>query len=131
VIQRVRCADLLVTLQEKFDDLQLQGLELDPPSDDEEWLAAGRTGEQKSENGESSPIVSRVVAAPKVYPKVKVKLFLPKDGKVGDEMIATAPSGWVSHIRVPQGAQPGEFFEVEIENRPMRRKLVVRLEHFK
>jgi hypothetical protein len=43
VIQRLRKVDYLHTLQQRLEEMQAKGLELDPPSDDEEWVAAGRS----------------------------------------------------------------------------------------
>lgn len=142
VIQRLRCSDFLKTLQTRFDELQLEGQELDPPSDDEEWLAGGKddpvdqegvdTGGSESSlvrNTSHSALISS--ASPKAWPRARVKLFLPETGRAGDEMLATAPSGWISHVVVPKNATPGDFFEVDVENRPMRRAIVIRLEHYK
>lgn len=38
---------------------------------------------------------------------------------------------WISHIVVPHGAIPGNFFEIEVENRPMRRLFAIRQEQYR
>ncbi len=133
VIQRLLRTEYLAALQDKYDLLQSEGLELDPPSDDEEWLRAGDANGLPQHMRDSVAVeqpVERAAAEAPVWPKVQFKMFLPLTGRVGDEMVATAPSGWVSHVVVPAGAKPGEFFEVEVENRPMRRMLDIRRDHF-
>ena len=129
VIQRLRRDRYLETLRDKFEILQEDGLELDPPSDDEAWLREGGIG-SGSGKGDGTIVASKPKAKKKEWPMVKFNMYLPRGGRPGDEMLATAPSGWISHIVVPEDAIPGQMFEVEVENRPMRRQIVIRLEQY-